>query len=130
MSSSRRTVKSEPDEPPAPPQPPSRNYISSTIGHVKYLASPLTNKLYRLSQTARYVLIIISLPFIIFPAVWLLFLGPWILFILALIYSAIFGVSKFVTHFEEALREHFNVSDEVTLFDCFHPYCVEFGEGA
>jgi hypothetical protein len=93
------------------PLPP--NHISNAVVCFKGWCAPVCNKWSTLSLTTRYILIALSMPFVIFPAVWLLLLGPSVLFLFALVYSAIYGFNVFIAHFEAALKEHFNVADEV-----------------
>lgn len=90
------------------------NYISGAIKYVKQQSVPLSNKWAGMPPTQRLLAIAIATPFVIVPMAWLIFSSPWILLFTAAVYSVLFGFRTFTAHASSAVREHFNVSNEVS----------------
>ena len=89
------------------------NYISSVLGTVKQTLCPLVTAFGTLSPGVKLGVSFVVGMVLFIPAIWFIVMLPFMVVSLVGAYSAIFGYDTFVKHFEAAMREHLEVSDEV-----------------
>lgn len=90
------------------------NYVSCFIGSLKSVFVPLVRGLQQLPPVLQAPILVALLLFSIIPVLWGLFVLPPALLIVAAVYSYNYGYQTFVRHFETAMREHFEISEEVS----------------
>lgn len=112
-STTTSTNTSKAETPASSPMQTSSNPISCLVGSIKATAMPLVKGFGQLPPALQAPILVVMLLFSIVPVLWLLFVVPPICLVAAGVYSYRYGYHTFVGHFEMAMREHFEVSEEV-----------------
>lgn len=89
------------------------NHISCVLGTALVKVKPAYNLYLEQSLAVRVAIALCTIPILFLPALWFVMASPWLVLSFVAVYSAIFGVDTCISHVEGALKDHFQVKEDV-----------------